>query len=163
KTAEYLAIHPFGQHDGGFILHESRAICRYLAEKYADQGPPLLPRGLQERAVFDQAASVEFANFHPHCQKIPYEAFEKPRRGLPTDQTVVDTAVAALSTILDVYEVILSKHRFLAGDEFTGADLFHLMHAHVFAHGMDLMSKKGRPNVARYGSLFLVSHLLTFL
>ncbi|KAF7368457.1 hypothetical protein MVEN_00168800 [Mycena venus] len=137
KTAEYLAIHPFGKvpaiDDDGFILYESRAICRHMAENYADQGPPLLPKRLQERAVFEQAASVEFANFRLHFQKITYETFGKPRRGLPTDQTVFDTAVAALSTTPDVYEVILGEHRFLAGDEFTVADLFHLMHAHVSA------------------------------
>ncbi|KAJ7852784.1 hypothetical protein B0H14DRAFT_3450578 [Mycena olivaceomarginata] len=48
---------------------------------------------------------------------------------------VFDTAVAALSTTLD---------------EFTVVDLFHLMHAHVFAHCTDIMTKKGRPNVARW-------------
>jgi hypothetical protein len=98
---------------------------------------------------------------------------------------VFDTAVAALSTTLDVYEVILSEHIFLAGDMrafFTpmyppsdwrmtlplcrnspAVDLSHLMHAHVFAHCTDIMTKKGRPNVARYVSLFPASHLFTFL
>ncbi|KAG5645111.1 hypothetical protein DXG03_006925 [Asterophora parasitica] len=34
KIAAFIAIHPFGQHDDGFILYESRAIGRYLETKY---------------------------------------------------------------------------------------------------------------------------------
>jgi glutathione S-transferase len=48
-------------------LCESRAICRYLAEKYADKGTALVPMHLKEKALFEQAASFEFANFHPHA------------------------------------------------------------------------------------------------
>lgn len=66
------------QDDGGFILYETRAICRYLVEKYAAHGTPLIPTGLKERALFEQAASVEFANFQPYCHKVTMEAFGKP-------------------------------------------------------------------------------------
>jgi glutathione S-transferase len=67
-----------GQDDDGFILHESRAICRYLAEKYAEQGTPLYPKGLKERALVEQAASVEYANFQPAILKVGMEAVGKP-------------------------------------------------------------------------------------
>jgi glutathione S-transferase len=66
------------QDDNGFILYESRAISRYLEEKYADLGAPLLPKGLKERALVEQAASVELANFTPAVIKIGMEAIRKP-------------------------------------------------------------------------------------
>ncbi|KAJ7641846.1 glutathione S-transferase [Roridomyces roridus] len=155
KTPEFLAMHPFGQipviDDDGFILYESRAICRYLADKYADQGPPLYPRGPKERALVEQAASVESANFFSPVMQIFRELILKPARGLEKDQSVVDAGVTDLSAKLDVYEVILSKTKYLAGDEFTLADLFHLMAAPRLAEGgVDIMTASTRPNVARW-------------
>ncbi|KAF7358177.1 Glutathione S-transferase [Mycena venus] len=156
KTPEFLAMRtrsakcPSSSEDEGFILYESRAICRYLAEKYADQGTPLLPKGFKERALVEQAASVELADFHRAVSKVVREAVSKANRGLPIDQAALDQGLANLSAKLDVYEVILSKHRFLAGDEFTLADLFHYAFAPVLAEGgVDIMTSKG-PNVARW-------------
>ncbi|KAJ6568548.1 glutathione S-transferase [Mycena capillaripes] len=155
KTPEFLAMHPFGQvpviNDDGFILYESRAICRYLAEKYADQGTQLVPKGLKERALVEQAASVEYANFHPAVVKVARESVYKMRHGLPVDQTIVAEGVKELALKLDVYEVILGKHKYLTGDEFTLADLFHLMLAPMLAKaGVDIMTAKERPNVTRW-------------
>jgi glutathione S-transferase len=50
-------------------VYESRAICRYIARKYEDQGTPLLPpkNDIKAEALFEQAASVETANFHAHA------------------------------------------------------------------------------------------------
>ncbi|KAJ7175096.1 glutathione S-transferase [Mycena crocata] len=155
KTPKFLAMQPFGQvpviDDDGFILYESRAICRYLAEKYADQGPRLLPTGLQEKALFEQAASVEFANFLPAVMKVGNEAIAKPRQDQPIDQTALAAAVAELSATLDVYDKILGKQAFLAGDKFTLVDLFHLMWAPLLAGAdVDAMTSEKRPNVARW-------------
>ncbi|KAJ7928344.1 glutathione S-transferase [Mycena leptocephala] len=153
KTAEYLAMHPFGQvpliDDDGFILYESRAICRYLAEKYADQGTPLLPKGLKERALFEQAASIEFANFIPAVMKPAMEVMGKRRRGLEPDPAIVAEGLAELAAKLDVYEVILGKHKYLAGDELTLADLFHIIAAALQDAGVDFMAGRG-PNVTRW-------------
>ncbi|KAF8190645.1 glutathione S-transferase-like protein [Mycena galopus ATCC 62051] len=154
KSAEFLELHPFGQvpviDDDGFILYEGRAICRYLAEKYTDQGTPLLPKGLQERARVEQAASVEYANFYPAIVTLGLEIVAKPRQGLHTNDTAVAQARADVSATLDVYEGILGKSRFLAGDEFTLADLFHLIAAPRLAkEGVDVMAGKG-PNVTRW-------------
>ncbi|KAJ7763506.1 glutathione S-transferase [Mycena olivaceomarginata] len=154
KGAAFLALHPFGQipviDDDGFTLYEGRAICRYLAEKYADQGTPLFPRELQARALVEQAASVEYANFYPAVAKLAVELIAKPRTGQPTNPTAVTEGCAALSAVLDVYESILAKHRFLAGDEFTLADAFHLVAApRLAAEGVDFLTGKG-PNVTRW-------------
>ncbi|KAF8169615.1 glutathione S-transferase [Mycena galopus ATCC 62051] len=119
KTPEYLAMNPYGQvptiDDEGFIVYESRAICRYLADKYADQGTNLFPKSLKERTMVEQAVSIEF-NFDSETKKILAELWVKKRSGLPVDQAVLDEALVQLSAILDVYEVILGKHKFLAGD-----------------------------------------------
>ena len=74
KTVEHLAHNPFGQvpfiiDDDGFVLYESRAICRYIALKYAAQGTALIPapNDLKKVALFEQAVSVETSAFDPHA------------------------------------------------------------------------------------------------
>ncbi|KAJ6467067.1 glutathione S-transferase [Mycena vitilis] len=158
RTPEYRKkFHPFGQvpviDEEGFMLCETRAICRYLAEKYADEGTHLIPTGLKEKALYEEAASFEVTNFYPPALKIGVEAYGKPRfEGLPTDPAIVAEGLKELTAVLDVYEVILGKHKYLAGDEFTLVDLFHLYIAPVFAGiGMDVMTSKGPDsNVTRW-------------
>ncbi|KAJ7105839.1 glutathione S-transferase [Mycena epipterygia] len=145
KASEFTTKNPFGQvpmiDDDGFIVYESRAICRYLAEKYANKGTPLLPTSLKNKAVFEQAASIELATFFPLVVKAPR---------LSIDKAALAQAKSELSAKLDVYEVILEKQKFLGGDEFTLADLFHLYVLPMLADaGFDVMANKG-PNVTRW-------------
>ncbi|KAJ7254569.1 glutathione S-transferase-like protein [Mycena rebaudengoi] len=151
KTPEFLAMHPFGQvpviDDDGFILCETRAICRYIAEKYADQGTPLLPTDLKGKALFEQAASFEFANFLPQVMKALVLYFSGDVEAKPD---LLKDAVSAVAEKLAVYDIILGKQKFLAGNELTLADLFHLYYAPYFAdNGVDVMTSSG-PNVARW-------------
>ncbi|KAJ7097165.1 thioredoxin-like protein [Mycena belliarum] len=130
KAPEFVSKQSFGQvpymiDDDGFVLYESRAICRYIEEKYAGQGTPLVPIDPKGKALFEQAASIEFANFDPFASKAVFENF-KPMWGLTPDKAVFDTLIAGLSAKLEVYEIILGKQKYLAGDEITLADLFHL-------------------------------------
>ncbi|THU92468.1 glutathione S-transferase [Dendrothele bispora CBS 962.96] len=157
KEPEVLVKQPFGQipylDDDGFILYESRAISRYLEAKYPNQGPKLAPppSDVKATALFEQAASVELSDFDPFASKAAYEAIINPVLfGVKKDQAAYDQAIATLSTKLDVYERILSNQKFLAGDEITLADLFHLSYGELLATGgSDLLSSKG-PNVARW-------------
>jgi glutathione S-transferase len=59
-------------------LYESRAICHYIATKYAGQGTPLIPFELHENALFHQAVSVEMMNFNEYAQKAVFEIIVKP-------------------------------------------------------------------------------------
>jgi glutathione S-transferase len=48
------------------------------------------------------------------------------RHSVPTDQANLEKNQTKLRSKLEAYDVILGKHKFLAGDEVTLADLFHL-------------------------------------
>ncbi|KAG5734657.1 Glutathione S-transferase [Termitomyces sp. T112] len=155
KSPAYKEKHPFGLvpyiDDDGFIIYESRAICRYLEDKYSDQGPKLIPTDPKNKAVFEQAASVEISYFDPFAKKAVDEKIFKPRRGLTPDQGVFDQSIVELDRKLDIYEVILSKQRYTAGDAFTLVDLFHLPEAWLLeAAGSRIMYDEKRPNVLRY-------------
>ncbi|KAJ7657210.1 glutathione S-transferase [Mycena polygramma] len=150
KSPTFLEKQPFGQvpciDEDGFILYESRAICRYIAAKHPESG--LLPTEPKANALFEQAASVELTNFEPSASKGGLELYKKTL-GYPLDQAIVDEQLAALDKKLDGYERILSKHRYLAGDKLTLADLFHLPYAPLVASaGTDIFLR--RVNVARW-------------
>lgn len=104
------------QDDDGFILYESRAIGHYIAKKYADQGTNLAPTDLKAFGLFQQACSIEVANFDDYASKAVFEIVIKPYKGLTPDRAVFEKAITTLDTKLDVYEKILSKQKYLAGD-----------------------------------------------
>jgi glutathione S-transferase len=61
--------------DGDLKIFESRAICRYLANKHSSPlGPPSNPEAL---AAFEQAASVEYAYFEPSVSTLGFELIFK--------------------------------------------------------------------------------------
>ncbi|KAF6748106.1 glutathione S-transferase [Ephemerocybe angulata] len=153
RTLEYLSKQPFGQvpylDDDGYIIYESRAISRYIAEKYADQGTPLIPTELKAKGLFEQAASIEQSNFDAYANPAVYEMIIKGYLGLPRDKGYFDKLIAQLEPRLDVYDEILSRQRYLAGDELTLADLFHLPYGVLLVEaGSNAMEV--RPNVARW-------------
>lgn len=62
--------------EDGFKLFESRAISRYLTEKYGNGR--LLPKDLKGRALFEQAMAIEQAQFDPSASGLAVERFFKP-------------------------------------------------------------------------------------
>ncbi|KAK7054513.1 hypothetical protein VNI00_003711 [Paramarasmius palmivorus] len=156
KMPEYLEKQPFGKvpyiDDNGFILYESRAIVRYLAMKYHDKGEKLIPdfADLKAVALFEQAASVEQSSFDLYAGQATWENIFKKMVGQTPDPKVFEQAISALEQNLKGYEVILGKHKYLAGDELTIIDLFHLPYGSLLSSaGSDIMSRQG-PNVTRW-------------
>lgn len=131
KSAENLARNPFGKipvavFQDGFTLYESRAICKYLARKHA---PHLLPSGqdAEEEARFEQALAVESSYFNTPAAVISFESFAKPRfLGLPTDESAVAVAVKQLEVFFDIADGLLERNSYMAGDEFSLADVFYI-------------------------------------
>ncbi|KAJ7629666.1 glutathione S-transferase [Mycena polygramma] len=156
KTPAYLEKHPFGKvpyiDDDGFILYETRAIGRYLVAKNPSSG--LIPTEIKANAIFEQAASAELTNFDPHASKLTIELWSKKKfskfyKGAAADPVVVEAQDRELDKVLDAYDRILAKHRYVAGNTLTLADLFHLpLGAFITVGGSDIMTRK--PNVARW-------------
>lgn len=156
KKPDYLKIQPFGQvpafQDESISLFESRSICRYVCEKYADRGDKgLYGTNPLERASIDQWVEAEGQSFGPSSGALVFQLAFAPRMNIPQDQGVIKQNEEKLGKVLDIYEQRLGESRFLAGDEFTFADLSHLPNGDYLVNATD----KGhlftsRENVGRW-------------
>lgn len=130
KQPPFLSLNPFGQlpafEDGDLKLFESRAITKYLADKYKETGPDLLRHdNVSASAIVLVWLEVEAQQFSPPISALVFETLIKPLLGGTTDPQVVEAQAEKLGKVLDVYEDRLSKSKYLAGDHFTLADLHH--------------------------------------
>lgn len=121
RTPEYLALNPAGRvptiQDGDFSMGESCAINIYLAKKHGK----LMPDNLQDEARMLQwsfwvMTEVERAmlDYLFHGAMLPEDQ---------RDAAVATKAVADLQWPLDVIDGYLADRQYLAGDDFTVADL----------------------------------------
>ncbi|OJT12914.1 Glutathione S-transferase [Trametes pubescens] len=156
KSPAFLAVQPFGQvpyiNDDGFKLYESRAIARYLVLKYGDVGALIPdPADLQKTALFEQAASVETSNFDVYASGLAMENIFKKTWGAEPDLALVTRLKTTLEGKLDAYNAILGTTKYLAGDEVTLADLFHLPYGSLLEQqGIDFLVSGRWPNVTRW-------------
>jgi glutathione S-transferase len=123
KQKPHTDRQPFGRipaiSDDGFDLFESRAICRYLNEKYSGK---LVPGDAKGRAKMEQWISIETSEFTNHAMKFIYEhTFKRPQGA-----SVLEDAQKALETTLGTMDKQLEKTPFLTGAEFTLADVMYM-------------------------------------
>jgi len=131
KQAPFLEKNPFGEipvyesADKSVSLFESRGIAHYLdATKGGKLGKygPTAEYGLVENWI-----SVETFQFNKLAGLVALEGLVKPKlRGLPLDAAALETAKKNLDGLLAIYEKHLTHHEYLAGSEYTLADLFHI-------------------------------------
>ncbi|KAH7690135.1 Glutathione transferase protein [Dioscorea alata] len=141
RKPDYLRLQPAGQaltfEHGSKTLVESREICRYIAEKFADQGnKDLLGKGTLERASIEQWLQTEMQSFDPPTSALVFNLAFAPILELEPDQEVITKSKAKLANLLDVYEQRLEETNYLAGDKFTLADLSHLPNTHYLIADM---------------------------
>ncbi|CAL9772581.1 unnamed protein product [Musa acuminata subsp. burmannicoides] len=122
--------------DRDTFLLESRAICRYVSEKYAEHGNKyLLGRDLLDRGSIEQWLKTEEQSFNPPSWALVFHlAFAPLTNGNELDQSLVTESEKMLGNVLDVYEHRLRESKYLAGDEFTLADLSHLPNTHYLVN-----------------------------
>ncbi|KAF8377758.1 hypothetical protein HHK36_031143 [Tetracentron sinense] len=156
KKPDFLKLQPFGQvpafQDEAITLFESRAICRYISEKYAKQGNKgLFGMGPLEKASIDQWLEAEGQSFNPPSSALVFQLAFAPKMNIKHDEGLIKQSEEKLAKVLDVYERRLGESRFLAGEEFTLADLSHLPNTQYLVNVTD---KGGlftsRKNVGRW-------------
>jgi glutathione S-transferase len=122
KAPANLARQPFGRipalDDAGFEMFESRAMIRYLAEKSGK----LIPGDAKARAKMEQFISVETSEFTPAAMKFVYNYVF----GRTQEPAVLEAAGKALDTTTAVLDKQLAAHAFLAGSDFSLADVVYM-------------------------------------
>lgn len=114
--ARYLANKPPGSvpvmDEDGFVLWEGNAIARYLAKKYATG--TLWPSTMRDEAEVDRWMDYQLSTVREHIHPI-----------LRADLTAAQLAhhARSLAAALDPLEGALADRPFLAGENFTVADI----------------------------------------
>lgn len=138
KSPEHLARQPFGVvpalDDDGFAMNESRAMIRYIDE--TAPGKKLTPADAKTRAVMEQWISVEYSYFTPSAMKIISECLFKKMQGAAADESVVEAGRKGVTRAVDVLGKRLSASTYLAGEEFSLADICYMPYIeYLFAAG----------------------------
>lgn len=126
---------------GSFILLDSRDICRRISEKYPERGnKTLFGTGVLEKASIEQWLQAEALTFDPPSSTLVFHLAIATALGLHPDQSLIEINEKKLANVLDIYERRLGENEYLAGDEFTLADLSHLPNANYLV----TMTERGR-------------------
>ena len=156
KNPEHIARHPFGKvpviTDGNVHIYESRAICRYVNDRFKT-GNPLIPNTLEGKALFDQWASLEQGTFNPKIAAIIFERAWKPLlfKQQGNDQ-VAREAYDAIQPAFEVLEKQLASHgkQYLLGDQYTLVDIFFTPYFNWLMQTPEKSLIENRPHVAKY-------------
>jgi glutathione S-transferase len=119
---EFLARNPNGRipviDDEGFVLWESQAIIRYLADRYATD---LLPSDVQDRALAAQWMDWAQTNLLPAALDLFWSGVRMPKE--KQSAAFVERALKRTIAGLAILEDELSTHNYLVGDSFSLADI----------------------------------------
>jgi len=153
KSPAHLARHPWGQipvlEDGDFRLYESRAICRYLEDRFST-GKSVAPKDIKQRALMEQWISVETSNVTPPMMKIIGQLLFSKMKGLEPDMKVVEEARETAARAFDILDKHFATNKYFVGDLFTIADISSLPY---FEYLMGSSSKdlvESRKNLAAW-------------
>eukprot|EP00271_Cylindrocystis_brebissonii_P023000 TRINITY_DN9183_c0_g1_i1.p1 TRINITY_DN9183_c0_g1~~TRINITY_DN9183_c0_g1_i1.p1 ORF type:complete len:217 (+),score=54.99 TRINITY_DN9183_c0_g1_i1:222-872(+) len=154
KKPEFLAKQPFGQipvlEDGDISIYESRAMARYVCDKYDGEGTALFGKTPKEKAAVNQWLEVEGQTFNGPISAIVVELVFKKHHGKEADEAKVAEAAEQAAKVLDVYEAHLTKNEYVAGDFLSLADLSHLPYTDLLMHTVHANLITSRPNVNKW-------------
>jgi glutathione S-transferase len=130
NTAEYLALNPNGLVptlvDGDFVLWESNAIVRYLASAAGNEA--LLPVELKARAGVERWMDWQLATLWATLRVAFLGLTRTPEPQRNND--VIRKAHSDAGRMLAMLDKVLSAQAYIAGAEFTVADIGICLSAH---------------------------------
>src|SRR2546423_734315 len=140
--------------DNDFKLFESRAISRYLANKYqgTKNSTILIPKDLQKASLVEQFLSVENCKFDKPSSIIIHEENYANFHGKETNVERVKQEKEELEKVLDVYEKLLEGKEYLTG-EYSLADLSHVPNIFFIVNKTsvkDVIYDSKRPNFVKW-------------
>jgi len=134
KQPTFLAINPFGKIptlvDDGHAISESAAICTYIAEKFP--AAKLIPNDTKSRAEYFQWLFFVVSELEVHLWTAA-----KHDRLLPEDKKVpaeVSTSFWEFEKAAAVLSAHLKDQRYIAGDQFSAADIVCVSVLHWAQH-----------------------------
>jgi glutathione S-transferase len=123
KQPAFLAINPFAKIpslvDDGLVVSESAAICTYIAEKFP--AAKLIPTEAKGRAEYFQWLFFVVSELEVHLWTAA-----KHDRFLPEDKRIPEIANSSyweFEKAAAVLSAHLKDHQYLAGGQFTAADI----------------------------------------
>lgn len=120
---DYLARNPNGRipaiDDDGFVLWESNAIVRYLADKYGTGG--LWPNEFQQRALCDRWLDWQQTTLAVDFVSIVYALLRTPPEERNPD--AIAAATARLGAALTIFDAELEGRDYIMGDQVTIGDI----------------------------------------
>lgn len=123
KTPPYLQMNPNAVvpvlQDGTFTLWESNVIVRYLCAQHAHG--TLYPDTLQTRFNSERWMDWQQTTCNPAGRDAFVQLIRKP--GGQTDAGLVAKSIAATEPLMDLLDAHLAQQPFMAGDQFTMADI----------------------------------------
>jgi glutathione S-transferase len=135
--------------DGGLTVHDSLAICEYLAERFP--GAKLWPADTAARALARSAAAEMHAGFMPVRRDLSMDVGQK------LEAEIGEETAAAIRRIVALWRGMIGRFGgpFLAG-EWSIADAFYTPVATRFVtYGVDLTAYGDDGTAARYRDLML--------
>jgi glutathione S-transferase len=130
-TPEYRAMNPTGLvptlQEGDFTLWESNAVLRYLCNAYAP-GCALWPQAPRERANIDRWMDAQQTVLNRPMGVVFWGLIRTPAD--QRDPAAIAQGVADAAKAYGMIEPHLAKHAYIAGPDFTLADIPWGVHAH---------------------------------
>jgi len=130
--------------DSDLTMYESRAIARYVNDT---RGGKLTPADPKKRAIMEQWISLEQGTITPEISGIVAQRVFAPMFGGQTDEAAVAHHTDKAKQGLDILDAHLAKNEFIAGDQFSLADVFFIPYFAMVLHTPEGALLTSRPNI----------------
>jgi len=150
KGEAYMAVHPLGRMPAavidGLTMFESGAILQHVLDKFGE-GRLHPIAGTPESATYLQWFHFGEATHQPYLSQIAQHTALLPKE--ERVPAVVEAARAGAAECLKLLDTHLSEHEYVAGNEFTAADIM-VIYPLVLSHLFGMLPSDDFPHLMKY-------------